>query len=52
MVTRKGGQGEGWPGVILSLTHLYEYGLKAIVVAVERGAAVWLAGQIDARGAV
>lgn len=34
------------------LTHLYEYGLKAIVVAVERGAAVWLAGQIDARGAV
>lgn len=49
---RKGGQGERWPRVALSLTHLYEDGLEAIVVAVERGAAVWLAGQVDARGTV
>lgn len=52
MVTRKGGQGERCPCVVLSLTHLYEHGLEAIVVAVERGAAVWLAGQVDACGTV
>lgn len=35
----------------LGLTHLYEYGLEALVI-VERGAAIGLAGQVDARGAV
>lgn len=38
--------------MVLSLTHLYEHGLEATVVAVERGAAVWLTGQVDARGAM
>lgn len=55
MVTRKGRQGERWlwwPCVVLSLTHLYEDGLEATVVAVERGTAIWLAGQVDARGTV
>lgn len=33
--------------MILGLTHLYEYGLEATVVG-ECGAAVWLAGQVDA----
>lgn len=38
--------------MILGLTHLYEYGLEAIVTVVECGAAIGLAGQVDARGTV
>lgn len=52
MVAGKGGQGERWPCVVLSLTHLYKHGLEATVVVVDRGAAVWLTGQVDARGAM
>lgn len=38
--------------MVLSLTHLYEHDLEATVVVVEGGAAVWLTGQVDARGTV
>lgn len=38
--------------MVLSLTHLYEHDLEATVGVVEGGAAVWLTGQVDARGTV